>query len=125
MKIRNGFVSNSSSSSFIAFVPDEVFDATMAEMPEETRRILSYFPTTEMCRGDQAWHKVIHKKDYESSRINGICVEDEELEAIFPDDFNAGDHRSNWDLMEWITDAMGRFTSALPEDKILYVEEYE
>jgi len=45
MKIRQGFVSNSSSSSFVIFASKEVFDATLAECSEIERKVAELFLT--------------------------------------------------------------------------------
>jgi hypothetical protein len=43
MKTRNGFVSNSSSSSFVLFATDEVFDAALAECTKIEKKVALRF----------------------------------------------------------------------------------
>lgn len=45
MKIRQGFVSNSSSSSFVIFASQEVFEATLAECNEIEKKVAKLFLT--------------------------------------------------------------------------------
>lgn len=118
-----GVVIDNSASSFIAFVPQAVFDKTMEGMPEETRRILKFFPAVEIRLVGIVWKKVSHEVNYELSCVNGRCIGSDALEEIFPEEFIPEDYKLEWMLHEHVTDAMGRFTMALPADQILYVGE--
>jgi hypothetical protein len=97
----------------------------MEEMTEETQRILSCFPTPEEKQiGRTFFHKLVKKESYGEFTCNGMWIDEDELEQIFPDEFSKNDDDPhNEELMQQIRDAWGRFVDALPEHQMLYVED--
>lgn len=126
MKIRNGFVSNSSSSSFIAFVPVAIYKNTVSSLPQEYRDIMDKLqPAVYQLHNFGAVQDFVclEIQDMDGELcINGEYMDSDVLEDIFGD--NCLDEDDMYDLQNEIQAAATALRYALPEKAMLAYSSY-
>lgn len=117
MKFRNGFVSNSSSSSFIAFAEKTDYDKAFEQLNEEEQRILSFFPPATIKYKNKDFVKIVDT-DYDGEigiNQNGY-IDGNDIKKIFPE------YTSRMDRYEYqrdIQNAINKLISKLQKNKSL------
>jgi hypothetical protein len=88
MKIRNGFVSNSSSSSFVAFVDKKDYEAAFKQLKDEEKRILGFFPPENLKYKKADFVKLMNNESDGELCINqNDYISEDDLEEIFPEEY--------------------------------------
>lgn len=76
MKIRSGFVSNSSSSSFVGFTTVEEHNKAIKKLSEEDRNFIEKLPLPIVEKFGQKFIKIVEEDLEDSYSINGDDMED-------------------------------------------------
>jgi coenzyme F420-reducing hydrogenase alpha subunit len=87
MKIRNSFVSNSSSSSFVAFVDKKDYEEAFKQLKDEEKRILGFFPPENLKYKKMEFVKLMNNQSDGELHINEKYIDEDDLEDIFPEEF--------------------------------------
>lgn len=94
MKIRNGFVSNSSSSSFVAFVDKKDYEDAFKQLKDEEKRILGFFPPENLKYKKTEFVKLMNNQSDGELYINEHSyIDEDDLERIFPGEYQKYDRK--------------------------------
>lgn len=112
MKVRNGFVSNSSSSSFVLVAPLKAHKQAMGLLSNDDARMMNVVGGDQKMVGDEQVILIAGNSSEDSSYIGDMNVEQ------FAEDEN---YDGEW--WEFDTSFFERYLKLLPQDKIVYIVE--
>ena len=115
MKIRQGFISNSSSSSFVAFMKKETWLTAMKDTEDPSHKDLIKYASENFTFEGEAWVRIDHMDTESGGTVwdyisDTYCDEDKEV-----------DYRET----EKLNQILNAFVARLPKNKLLTYEDYK
>ena len=113
MKIRNGFVSNSSSSSFVLIVKKEDFDKVYGQLKKKEKKVIDHIDSETINAFDNTLIKMIWQQSNEgSSSFYNFNFDDKNIDVL-----------ENWEEIQEAEDIMYKIVGKLRNSENIYNEE--